>query len=96
MTESQISSLPNCVAESIKSKREQLNLSARSVSLQANLSPSYVSKLESGSIEPSLKAFASIAVVLNFSSAEIIYTVLKEAVSNLTVTPGNDNSHYGT
>lgn len=87
MSESETVSLPSCVAESIKAKREQLNLSARSVSLQANLSPSYVSKLEQGDIEPSLRAFASIAVVLNFSTAEIVYTVMREAMTNLIVTP---------
>lgn len=51
--------------------RENRDLSARQVSELAGLSPSYVSKVESGEVSPSLKAFAKIAQALELNNAEV-------------------------
>jgi transcriptional regulator with XRE-family HTH domain len=63
----------------------QRGLSARALSDQAGLSPSYVSKVESG-LEPSLKAFARIADVLDLNIHEIRFLM------RLTVQKGSDES----
>lgn len=63
------------VGTAINFKRRQKRLSARALSAAAGLSPSYVSKVESGEIEPSFKAFCHIAAVLELSDAEIVFLV---------------------
>lgn len=61
--------------ELLKQARTNKKLSARHLSLAAGLSPSYVSKVEAGEIEPSLKAFNSIASVLKLTDVEILFIV---------------------
>lgn len=63
------------IAEFIKFLREKKQYSARHLSLEAGLSASYVNKVESGALEPSLKAFSSIARVLEMTEAEILLMV---------------------
>lgn len=60
----------------IRHKREKAGLSARALSLQAGLSASYVSKVEAGEIEPSLKAFALLSVILGFNKEEV-YMIIR-------------------
>lgn len=57
--------------------RERQKISARALSAMAELSPSYVGKVESGEIEPSLKAFARIALALHLSRQEIWLCVIE-------------------
>lgn len=59
------------VPELLKRKRVLLGLSARSVSVAAGQSPSYMSKLEADLIEPSLRSFARVAKVLQLTPAEV-------------------------
>jgi transcriptional regulator with XRE-family HTH domain len=66
-----VKSLP----ETVKFMRERRGLSAAKLSRLAGKSPSYITKLERGDLEPSLSAFAAIADVLEFSDAEIAFTV---------------------
>lgn len=54
-------------------------MSARNLSAVANLSPSYVSKVESGEIQPSLQAFARIAMALSLTHQEIWVCVVLAA-----------------
>jgi len=56
--------------------REQRNFSARALSLRANLSPSYVGKLESGEMEPSLRTFTALCRALGLSPREILFCAL--------------------
>jgi transcriptional regulator with XRE-family HTH domain len=76
------------VAEIIRYLRVRKNLSARSVSLQAGLSSSYVGKLEAGAIEPSFTAFARLALVLEMNPQEVFFCVLQENM--LTTSPPRD------
>ena len=69
--------MPDC-ASAVRYAREKKHLSARSLSLLAGLSPSYVGKLESGEIEPSVRAFAKIALSLEMSAQEIFLCLLGE------------------
>lgn len=59
------------LATAIRYQRTKKGLSARALSEQAGLSPSYVSKVESGEIEPSLRAFARIATALELNLYEL-------------------------
>lgn len=68
------------LAEAVQTQRIERGLSARALSLEAGLSPSYVGKLEGGEIEPSVKAFAKIALVLGMNQGEIAFCVLSEAL----------------
>ncbi len=68
------------LAEAVQTQRIKCGLSARALSLEAGLSPSYVGKLEGGEIEPSVKAFAKIALALGMNQAEIAFCVLQEAL----------------
>ena len=58
------------LGEGIRYLREKKGLSARQVSAAAGLSATYVSKVERGAMEPSLKAFGRIAAALDMSDAE--------------------------
>lgn len=60
--------------------RTRKGFSARALSLAAGLSPSYVGKLEAGDIEPSVRAFARIAQVLELNRQEIYFCVLQEGL----------------
>lgn len=50
-------------------------MSARQLSESSGLSASYVSKLERGELDPSLKAFARIAKVLEMSTPEHMFII---------------------
>ena len=63
------------VGTAINFMRREKQLSARALSAAAGLSPSYVSKVESGEMEPSFRAFCNIAAVLELSDAEIVFLV---------------------
>ena len=73
------------LGEVVQAVRLRSKLSARELSARAGLSPSYITKLESGTVEPSLRAFARIAKVLNLSSAEIVFIVLQEGLRSDTM-----------
>lgn len=59
------------VSSLIQHKRLQKGLSARALSQRAGQSDSYVSKLEAGSVEPSLKTFSRLAVALQLTPLEV-------------------------
>lgn len=61
--------MPN-LGSLLRQVRLQRGLSARALSDLAGLSPSYISKVEGG-LEPSLRAFAQIADVLELNIHEI-------------------------
>ncbi len=61
--------------EVLRELRERRGLSKRALSYKAGLSASYVGKLEAGLIEPSVRAFAVIALALGLSSAETLFCV---------------------
>lgn len=68
-------------ARLMKFLRERAGLSARQLSLDAGLSASYVSKIESGSVLPTIQSFAHIIQELDVSSFEVAYllqTLTKE------------------
>lgn len=67
----------------IRAQRKLHGLSARELSAKAGLSPSYITKLESGEIEPSLKAFGRIARVLRFTVSEVYFCTMQEATKGL-------------
>lgn len=69
---------PN-VGTLIRLARKRRGLSARALSAMADLSPSYVGKVESGEIEPSLKAFARLALALQLTRQEIWLCVMESA-----------------
>jgi transcriptional regulator with XRE-family HTH domain len=50
-------------------------VSARRLSLDAGLSESVVGKVESGSIDPSLRVFASIVAELHLNDREVAFLV---------------------
>lgn len=68
--------------DGIRLCRTQAGLSARALSIQAGLGDSYVSKVEAGSIAPSLRAFSRIVVVLGLSDAEIAVLVRLAAATH--------------
>lgn len=63
------------LSEMLRWFREQRGLSRYALSRKAGLSASYVGKLEGGHIEPSLKAFAAIALALELASHEVFFCV---------------------
>lgn len=63
------------VRELLRLQRRQREVSARSLSLAAGLSDSVVGKIESGEIQPSLRAFARIVAQLQLSDREIAVLV---------------------
>lgn len=66
--------------DAVHHARMRSGLSARELSSKASLSPSYVTKLESGELEPSLRAFARIARATGMTQAEIYFCVLQESL----------------
>ena len=68
------------LADAVHYYRKEKNLSSRALSLAAGLSPSYVGKLESGEIEPSVRAFARIAIILGMNQQEIYLCVIQEGL----------------
>lgn len=65
--------------EAIRYVRSERGVSARALSKAANVSPSYISKLESGEIEPSVSKFAAIARALEMTSDEVLLCFRLEA-----------------
>lgn len=59
------------VGELLKMKRGQTNMSARELSLKIGKSPSYMAKVEAGTIDPSLKVFAALVAELKINQYEI-------------------------
>lgn len=68
------------LADAIRVQRMERGYSARALSLEAGLSSSYVGKLEAEEIEPSVRAFARIALVLGMNQAEIAFCVMQEGL----------------
>lgn len=68
-----------CVGDAIRLLRERKGYSARGLSSLAGLSPSYVSKVEAGEIEPSFRSFARMACVLRMTPREIYLCISQEA-----------------
>jgi predicted transcriptional regulator len=66
-------------ASAIRHCRTRAELSARALSQRARLGDAYVSRLESGALEPSLRAAARIFVALGMSDAEIGIVIRHEA-----------------
>lgn len=66
----------NWLAAAIKVARGKAGLSAAEVSRQAGYSASYVTKIESGKLDPSVIAFARIARVLKLSADEIAWIIM--------------------
>lgn len=69
--DAKILSLQNAV----KYLRLKKSLSARQLSIEAGLSPTYISKLENGTLSPSFEAFCSISKVLNMTDQEVLYLI---------------------
>lgn len=68
-----------CVGDAIRLLRKRQGMSARALSSLSGLSPSYVSKVEAGEMEPSFRAFASMACVLRMTPREIYLVIAQEA-----------------
>ena len=65
----------NWLGAAIKLTRLRAQMSAAQVSELAGYSSSYVAKIESGKLDPSVVAFAKIAKVLNMSDSEIVWLI---------------------
>ena len=63
----------------VRMAREARGLSRRQLSMAAGLSESYVSKLESGSVDPSVRRFAVLARQLGFNQRELFVLLTREA-----------------
>lgn len=63
------------LAGALQAYRERSGLSKRALSQLANLSPSYVGKMEAGEIEPSVRAFLSITRALKLSQNDVILCI---------------------
>lgn len=74
----------------IRRSREAQHVSGRALSAMANLSPSYISKIEAGEISPSLRAFARIALALHLTSQEIWLCVMEAAKTVIPDEYGED------
>lgn len=60
-------------------REKRPGLSARQLSEAAGLSPAYVGKVESGTIDPSFRCFAKIARQLGMSAREVHALILSES-----------------
>jgi transcriptional regulator with XRE-family HTH domain len=68
------------LGQAIRGLREQrTDLSARALSATCGLSPSYVSKVEAGVIDPSFRAFAKLSLALGMTTAEMTFLLCMEA-----------------
>lgn len=65
----------------IRVARERRGLSARQLSAITGYSPAYVSRLESGNLDPSLRAFAKIAHALHLNNIEVMLCLAVEAMA---------------
>lgn len=59
----------------MKFLRERSGISARNLSTQSGLSYSYISKMESGSVVPSVEVFSRIVKNLDITDAELMYII---------------------
>lgn len=66
---------PNAFAQLMHALRVRKGVSARALSTEVGLSPSYVSKLERSEFMPSVDTFAKIVDALECSDAEIVFLV---------------------
>lgn len=55
--------------------RERADLTSREVSLRAGLSPSYFSKVENGTLQPTIASFAKLMRVLDATPNEVYYVL---------------------
>lgn len=67
------------VASGVHICRERKKLSARALSSEAGLSNGYVTKLETGQIEPTVRSFGRLARALQMTPMEVYACVLGEA-----------------
>lgn len=67
----------NDFAVLMKFLRERSDISARHLSETSGLSLSYISKMEKGTVTPTVSVFAKIIKNLNVTDAEILY-ILRE------------------
>lgn len=74
--------------QAIKYLRQRAGMSARSLSIKANLSPAYVFKLENGMVQPSLQCFAKIAVALGMTPTEAWVCLMSEATEATEASQG--------
>jgi transcriptional regulator with XRE-family HTH domain len=72
--------------ELIRAARLRKGLSARRLAALAGVSSAYVSRLEAGNLDPSLRSFARLAAALGLSPGEVWAVVLLEAAPE-PVTP---------
>jgi transcriptional regulator with XRE-family HTH domain len=72
------------VGAAIYNKRTRLGLTAKEVAKRAHLSPSYVSKVENGECEPSVRTFGAIAGALRMNAHEVWLAVMAEAATKLS------------
>jgi transcriptional regulator with XRE-family HTH domain len=66
------------LGSAIRHHREERGISARDLSLRSGFSESYVGKVESGQLQPSLRAFGQLVVALELNSAEVFFLVIHE------------------
>jgi len=74
----------NLLGETIRYHRQLMGMSAAALSREVDMSSSYVAKVESGKIDPSVKAFSKIALVLGLKDIEIAWLVRAIAVEKET------------
>ncbi len=67
------------VADAIQYLRTKRDLTRQALGLEAGLSQSYVGKVERGETQPSLRAFASLAVALGMKPEEAWVVIVAEA-----------------
>lgn len=73
-----------CVGAAIRLLRERNGLSARALSAKAGLSSAYVTKVEAGTVEPSLRAFARLALALGMTEGEVWTVIVNEGSAFLS------------
>lgn len=76
---------PNWLGEALQHARERSGISASALSKLSGRSSSYVTKIENGTINPSTEAFATLAVLLNMTDEEIVWTIKTLGSSSLEV-----------
>lgn len=67
--------------DAVRFKRNECGWSQRELAKMAGLSSAYVSALETGRIQPSLRAFACLARVLRLTGPELNLIMQSEAVA---------------
>lgn len=67
--------------DAVRFKRNDRGWSQRELAKMAGLSSAYVSALETGRIQPSLRAFACLARVLRFTGPELGLIIHSEAMA---------------